>query len=215
MFRDRNDAGEKLAQALMKFENQGVVVIGIPRGGVEVAYHVARALKADLSMIISRKLGHPENPELAIGAIAEDGSLYLSDLADSVSQGDLYNVLSREREEIRRRVQELRDGRPLPDLANKVVVLVDDGIATGATIYATIKLCRNQHAARVIVAAPVSSSQSMDKLRKLVDEVCILEVPEMYWAVSQVYKSFTNLEDSEVRNIMKQWEMEQVQEIRP
>ena len=215
MFRDRKDAGEKLAQALMKFENQGVVVIGIPRGGVEVAYHVARALKADLSMIISRKLGHPENPELAIGAIAEDGSLYLSDLADSVSQGDLYNVLSREREEIRRRVQELRDGRPLPDLANKVVVLVDDGIATGATIYATIKLCRNQHAARVIVAAPVSSSQSMDKLRKLVDEVCILEVPEMYWAVSQVYKSFTNLEDSEVRNIMKQWEMEQVQEIRP
>ena len=215
MFRDRKDAGEKLAQALMKFENQGVVVIGIPRGGVEVAYHVARALKADLSMIISRKLGHPENPELAIGAIAEDGSLYLSDLADSVSQGDLYNVLSREREEIRRRVQELRDGRPLPDLANKVVVLVDDGIATGATIYATIKLCRNQHAARVIVAAPVSSSQSMDKLRKLVDEVCILEIPEMYWAVSQVYKSFTNLEDSEVRNIMKQWEMEQVQEIRP
>lgn len=215
MFRDRKDAGEKLAQALMKFENQGVVVIGIPRGGVEVAYHVARALKADFTMIISRKLGHPENPELAIGAIAEDGSLYLSDLADSVSQGDLYNVLSREREEIRRRVQELRDGRPLPDLANKVVVLVDDGIATGATIYATIKLCRNQHAARVIVAAPVSSSQSMDKLRKLVDEVCILETPEMYWAVSQVYMSFTNLEDSEVRNIMKQWEMEQVQEIRP
>lgn len=215
MFRDRKDAGEKLAQALMKFENQGVVVIGIPRGGVEVAYHVARALKADFTMIISRKLGHPENPELAIGAIAEDGSLYLSDLAESVDQGDLYKVLSREREEIRRRIQELRDGRPLPDLANKVVVLVDDGIATGATIYATIKLCRNQHAARVIVAAPVSSSQSMEKLRKLVDEVCILEVPEMYWAVSQVYKSFTNLEDSEVRNIMKQWEMEQVQEIRP
>ncbi|MBS1544613.1 MAG: phosphoribosyltransferase [Bacteroidetes bacterium] len=214
MFRDRKDAGEKLAQALMKYENQGVIVIGIPRGGVEVAYHVAHALNADLSMIISRKLGHPENPELAIGAIAEDGSLYLSDLAESVSQGDLYKVLSAEREEIRRRIQELRDGRPLPDLANKVVVLVDDGIATGATIYATIKLCRNQKAAKVIVAAPVSSSQSMDRLRKLVDEVCILEIPEMYWAVSQVYKSFTNLEDSEVKNIMKKWEMEHVHEIR-
>lgn len=209
MFKDRKDAGEKLAQALNKFKNQGAVVIGIPRGGVEVAYHVALALQAELSMIITRKLGHPENPELAIGAIAEDGSMYLSDLASSVSQDDLYKVLTREREEIRRRIQELRDGKALPKLEGRIVILVDDGIATGATIYATIKLCRQQKAAKVVVAAPVSSQQSKSRLAKLAEEVYILDTPDMYWAVSQVYQHFENMEDAEVKAVMKQWELQQ------
>jgi predicted phosphoribosyltransferase len=209
MFRDRKDAGQKLGYALEKYRNKNVLVLGIPRGGVETAYYVAKHLNADLSLVVTRKLGFPYNPEAAFGAVAEDGSLYVSPLARPELSGEEINaVLESQKEEIRRRVQKLRKGKHLPDLKDRTVIIVDDGIATGATLFATIELCRKREAGKIVVAAPIAGKRMEDILRKTVDDFVILEIPPFYSAVSQGYDDFSNLSDDEALAFMEKWEKE-------
>ena len=209
MFRDRRHAGEKLGEALEKYRGRNTLVLGIPRGGVETAYYVARHLDAELSLVVARKLGYPSNPEAAFGAVAEDGSIYLSPSATSeLSREQIDDVLREQKEEIQRRIKKLRYGRPLPPLNGKTVIIVDDGIATGATLLATVALCRNKKAGKIVVGAPISGKRMASMLPRMVDEVVILEIPPFYSAVSQGYESFNNLTDEEALEFLDKWEKE-------
>lgn len=154
MFTDRKDAALELAKALGKYKDKNAVVLGIPRGGAETAYYVALHLHAELSLLVSRKLGHPANPEYAFGAIAEDGSIYLSPYArQELSEETINTVVEEQKKEIERRIKILRKGKPLPELKGRTVILVDDGIATGATIFAAIEMCKKRNAGKIIIAA--------------------------------------------------------------
>lgn len=207
MFRDRKDAAIQLAKSLEKYEGQEMLVLGIPRGGAETGYYVAQHLGAKFSLIIARKLSYPFSPETAMGALAEDGSLYVTDMA-SERHKDIAEARERERKEIRRRIEKFRHGKSLPEIKGRTVLLVDDGIATGATLFAAIRMCRNKKARKVVVAAPVSSLKMEEILRQMVDEVVILEKPDHFQAVSQVYQSFGNLTDEETVSFMEKWQEE-------
>ncbi|HSN09517.1 MAG TPA: phosphoribosyltransferase family protein, partial [Hanamia sp.] len=149
MFTDRKDAALKLAKALEKYKNKNAVVLGIPRGGAETAYYVALHLNAEFSLLVSRKLGHPANPEYAFGAIAEDGSIYLNPSSSGqLSDETIQEVVDEQKKEITRRITILRKGKPLPELKGRTVILVDDGIATGATIFAAIEMCKKRKAGK-------------------------------------------------------------------
>jgi putative phosphoribosyl transferase len=209
MFRDRRDAAEQLGQALEKYRNSNPLVLGIPRGGAETAYYVAKYLNAEMSVVVTRKLGYPSDPEFAFGAIAEDGSLYLSDHASTkLSQEEMNHVINSQKEEIKRRIKLLRNGEDLPNLKGRTVILVDDGIATGSTLFASIMLCQNKGASRLIVASPIAGEDMFERLFRMVDEVVILESPPFYRAVSQGYASFKNLTDEEALEFMKKWKAE-------
>lgn len=208
-FRDRRDAGEQLAVALEKYKNQNPLVIGIPRGGVETAYYVAKYLNAELTLIVTRKLGYPIDPEFAFGALAEDGSLYLSKMAPvNLSEEARNEVIDKQKLEIQRRIQKLRGGKPLPAIKGRTVIIVDDGIATGATLFATIMLCQNQKAGKIVVAAPISGYEMLETLEEKVDDVVILETPFDYHAVSQGYDHFYNLTDEEALEFLEKWDQE-------
>jgi predicted phosphoribosyltransferase len=209
MFRDRRDAAEQLGQALEKYRNSNPLVLGIPRGGAETAYYVAKYLNAEMSVVVTRKLGYPSDPEFAVGAIAEDGSLYLSDHASTkLSQEEMNHVINSQKEEIKRRIKLLRNGEDIPNLKGRTVILVDDGIATGSTLFASIMLCQNKGASRLIVASPIAGEDMFERLFRMVDEVVILESPPFYRAVSQGYASFKNLTDEEALEFMKKWKVE-------
>jgi len=209
MFTDRKDAALKLAKALEKYKDKNAVVLGIPRGGAETAYYVALHLHAEFSLLVSRKLGHPDNQEYAFGAIAEDGSVYLSPFArQELSDEAINTVVDEQKKEIERRIKILRKGKPLPELKDKTVILVDDGIATGATIFAAIEMCKKKNVGRIVVAAPVSGYDMEGKLSEKVDEVIILEKPDMFFAVSQAYQTFYNLTDNDALGFMNRWEKE-------
>lgn len=208
-FRDRKDAGEHLAFALEKYKNQNPLVIGIPRGGVETAYYVAKYLNAEMTLIVTRKLGYPINPEFAFGALAEDGSLYLSQMATiNLSEEARNEVIEKQKIEIQRRIQKLRGGKPLPAIKGRTVIIVDDGIATGATLFATIMVCQNQKAGKIVVAAPISGYEMLETLEEKVDDVVILETPFDYHAVSQGYDDFYNLTDEEALEFLEKWQQE-------
>jgi putative phosphoribosyl transferase len=209
MFKDRKEAGEQLALALKNYRNQNPIILALPKGGLVVAYYVAKYLNAELSMVISRKLGYPFQPEAAFGAIAEDGSLYLTEEARIILSDEIIKeVIEKEKKEIKRRIELLRKNEPLPDINNRIVILVDDGIATGATLFAAIQLCKNKKAKKVIVAAPVSGEETIRQLENIVNEVVILEIPYVYYGVSQEYENFQNVTEEEVLEIMDQWEKE-------
>lgn len=209
MFRDRKDAAEQLATALKKYKDKDVIVLGIPRGGAETAFYIARYLNADFSLIICRKLGHPYNPEYALGAIAEDGTIYLNQgMKREVPKQIINEAIDLQRKEIQRRIEILRNGEPLLQLTNKTVIIADDGIATGATVFAAIAMCKKQGAKKIIVAAPVASFEIKRELNEEADEVVILETPVPCYAVSQVYQSFYNLTDKETLHFKEMWEKE-------
>lgn len=209
MFIDRKDAAIQLANELKRYMDKDVVVLGIPRGGAETGYYVARYLNAGFSILISRKLGHPMNPEFAVGAIAEDGSVYLSEIGlIELSKETVDALAEAQKKEIQRRIDILRKGEPLPPLKGKTVILVDDGIATGATLYAAIRMCRNIGVGKLVVAAPVSAIETKRELENEADEVVILETPALYRAVSQVYEHFYNLTDSEAWEFTERWKRE-------
>lgn len=184
-----------------------VLVLGIPRGGVETAYYVAKHLNAELSVVITRKLGYPINPETAFGALAEDGSVYISDSATlNLSEDEMNDVLRQQKEEIKRRIKKLRRGKPIPEIRDRIVIIADDGIATGATLFATIELCKKRMPAKIIVAAPIAGERIVGILQEMVDEVVILETPAFYTAVSQGYENFNNLTDEEALSFIETWE---------
>ncbi len=212
MFYDRKDAASHLAEALVDYKDKDAVVLGIPRGGAVTAYYVAKYLNAELSLIISRKLGHPGNPEYAMGALAEDGSVHMNRQALwDVTREDIDEVISRQQIEIERRINLLRKGEPLPDMKNKMVLIVDDGIATGSTIMAAIEMCRKKGAAKIVIAAPVCGTEVKSELEKIADDVVILATPEYYHAVSQVYASFDQVSDEEALGLLEMWKKEKKQ----
>lgn len=198
MFKDRKDAGEKLGKALEKYRDKNVLVLGIPRGGVETAFFVAKHLKAELSIAIVRKLGYPDDPEAAFGALAEDGSMYVSESGRQyLSAQQIKDIIDVQKGEIKRRQMKLRRGKKMPNLKDRIVIIVDDGIATGATLLATIEMCKAKDVKKIIVAAPIGSEKIKNLLSLLVDEVIILETPFSFNAVSQGYQQFLNLTDDE------------------
>ncbi len=203
LFRDRVDAGEKLARALGALAGQNVVVIGLPRGGVPVAAEVARALGAPLDVLIVRKLGHPRQPELAVGALAQGGfSVRNEGLMAGVSEADFARVLAREQRELERRADAYRGGRPPLDLKGKQAVLVDDGLATGATMRAAVAAAKGAGAARVIVAVPVAAREARELLEGEADRVVCLAEPVGFSSVGSWYADFGQTTDAEVTALL-------------
>lgn len=207
MFYDRKQAAIELAAALEKYKGKNAIVIGIPRGGIETAYYVAEQLQAELSVVIVKKLGYPGDPELAFGAMAEDGTVYYNPSHPiPISQEMIDEIEDRKLEEIQYRKQLFREIQAFPDIKNKTVILVDDGIATGSTFMAAIKMCRKKGAGKIVAAAPVCAKRTVNELQREADEVVILETPEYFIAVSQFYGSFRNLTDQEALAFLEQWE---------
>lgn len=206
MFEDRKDAGRKLATALAHYKGQDVLVLAIPRGGVEVGYEVAKGLGADFSLLVSRKLPYPDNPEAGFGAIAEDGSTFIyEDAARWVPQQTVQRIIQEQKRELERRVLALRGGQDLPEIAARTVILVDDGIAMGSTMRASIELCRKKGAGKVVVATPVAGERVARQLVELVEELIILEMPPFFRAVAQVYRNWYDVSDQEVLQITENW----------
>lgn len=209
VFADRKEAGFQLGKMLeKKYKDKNVLVLGIPRGGIVVAHQVADVLHAELSAVITKKLPHPLQQELAIGAVAEDGSVYLTALARNIDKQDVQRILDGQRVEIQNRIQRFRYGRPLPDMNKRIVIIADDGIATGSTIVPAIRLCKQRQAARVIVAAPVSGERYVSDIDKLADEVVICERPEVFLSVGQVYSDFHQISDEEVVELLNEDQIE-------
>jgi putative phosphoribosyl transferase len=209
MFDDRRDAGRQLAEALADYRDEDVVVLAIPRGGVEVGFQVARALDADFSLVVVRKLPFPDNPEAGFGAIAEDGSTVVAERATyGLGRDTIERVAEFQREEIERRVQVLRRGKPLPDLKGRTVILVDDGIAMGSTMRASIQLIKEQGAGRIVVATPVASWWVAQEIEAMVDQVVVLTKPASFRAVAQVYQEWYDVPDTKVLEILDKWRRE-------
>ena len=206
MFEDRIIAGQKLAKELLDYKGERVVVLAIPRGGVVVGYEVAKALGAPLDVIIPRKIGAPFNPELAIGAITQDGTLILnSPLIDrlGVSESYIQRETERQRKEIVRRMSRYRGDKEYPKLDGKVVILVDDGIATGATIKAAIASIRKQRPTLLILAVPVGPTDTIEEMRRAVDKVICLLTPYPFFAIGQFYHDFRQTSDEEVIRLLQ------------
>jgi len=204
MFIDRREAGEQLAEALASLADEDVVVLGIPRGGVEVAAVVAQALHAPLDVVIPRKVGAPGNPELGLGAVAEDVEVldqHLIRVLD-VSEDYLRQKIADEREEIARRSALYRGGRPAVDLRGKVAVVVDDGVATGGTAAAALKWARAKGAKRVVLAVPVAPGDAVRRLKDEAEEIRVLATPEPFFAVGQWYRSFPQIPDERVIQLL-------------
>jgi putative phosphoribosyl transferase len=200
IFRDRIEAGRRLAQELASLEGEDVVVLGIPRGGVEVGAEVARAHGWPLDTVIPRKVRAPGNPELGLGAIAPGVRVLDERMIRTlgVSEEYLEREIADEEEEIRRRADAYRGGRPPVALKGKVVVVVDDGVATGGTAVAALRWARAQEASRVILAVPVAPAAAVGKLAREADEIVALETPEPFFAVGQWYLDFPQTSDEEV-----------------
>ncbi len=207
-FRDRMEAGQLLAKELAALGSQkDVIVLGVPRGGVVVAYEVAKRLNAPLDVYITRKIGAPYNPELAIGAVASDGTLVLDQsLIRSMGVPDDYvrTETERQRKEIERRLSAYRGPRPEPDLQGKTVVLVDDGVATGATILASLRAIRQRKPAQLILAVPVGPEDTIRVLSQEADRVVCLYAPEVFWAVGAFYAIFDQTSDAEVVRLLQE-----------
>jgi putative phosphoribosyl transferase len=208
MFADRNDAGRKLATKLEQFNNQpGAVVIGLPRGGVVVACEVARRLNLPLDIIVPRKIGAPGNEELAIGAITEEGEAVLDEILVrelNVAPEYIAKTVAKEKQEAQRRLKLYRGDRAPLNLQNKTAILIDDGIATGATMRAAIKSAKYKKAAKIIVAVPVIAPDTLNKLRAEADEIIYLDAPMFLGAIGAFYEEFSQTEDKEVIGLMRE-----------
>lgn len=207
MFRDRVEAGRRLAEHLTHYASRDdVVVLGVPRGGVPVAYEVAVRLGVPLDVIVVRKLGVPYQPELAMGALGEEGVRVLDTrimAMAGISQNELEAVERRERAELHRRAERFRRDRPRVQLDGKVAVIVDDGIATGSTIKAACQVAREFGAARVVVAAPVAPTDATERLAADADEIVIAEQPHGFYAIGQFYDHFDQTSDEEVTSLLE------------
>lgn len=206
MFDNRKDAGKQVGEALERYKNENPLILGIPRGGVMIAAEASRQLGVPFSLIIARKLPFPRNPEAGFGAIAEDGSTFvLEEAASAVRREEIEEIKAKQKEEIKRRVEKLRGGNPLPDLKGKTVILTDDGIAMGSTMRASIGMCRNKGAGKVIIAVPVCSPRVQDTMKSLADDVVVLESPPGFRAVAEVYRHWYDVSDREVLDILSEY----------
>ena len=203
LYRDRADAGQELSRKLYAYRDRAdVIVLGLPRGGVPVAFEVAKALRAPLDVFVVRKLGTPGQPELAMGAIASGGVRVLNDevvKALRIDEAAIERVALVEEEELRRREQQYRGTRPPVAVSGKTVILVDDGLATGSTMRAATAALRQAGAQKIVVAVPVAAQASCEILRTEVDELICGAMPEPFWAVGEWYRDFEQTSDEEVR----------------
>ena len=203
MFKDRVEAGKKLAKKLSGLKNP--VCLAIPRGGVVIGLEVAKSLECPMDIVVARKLGAPGNPELAIGAVTAEGDLVLDDaLIERIEVSHDY-ILEKQEEQIKeaeRREKTYRSGRKALSLRGKTAILVDDGLATGATMEAAVRSVRRKKAVKVIIAVPVAPLETVARLKKSVDEVVVLAAPESFWAIGQFYEHFPQVSDEEVIEIL-------------
>jgi predicted phosphoribosyltransferase len=207
IFADRREAGFEVGKLLKnKYKNKNALVLGIPRGGIVVAYEVAKVLSAELSVVITKKLPHPLHEEFAIGAAAEDGAVFLTSSALNLNSTTVQRIVKAQAEEIKSRIQRFRKSKPLPEMVNRVVIIADDGIATGSTIVPAIKLCKNRKAARIVVAAPVSGTDYVSEVNSLADEVVIAVKPYNFYAVGQVYDDFHSVADEEIISLLEDFQ---------
>jgi putative phosphoribosyl transferase len=205
IFHDRYDAGRQLARKLERHRVEHPLVVGLPRGGVVVAYEIATALGAELDVLVARKLGVPGAEEFALGAIAPGATMVNSDLVASLglSEWDLARIVSRESQELIRRERTYRGNRPSIHVEGRTVILVDDGLATGATAQAAVESLRRQRPRQIIFGAPVCSRDGADALRPVVDEVVCLECPADFQAVGLWYRDFSPTSDAEVLECLR------------
>jgi len=206
LFKDRIEAGKRLASALRSFAGKGAIVLAIPRGGVVVGFEVARTLGLPLDVIIPRKIGAPDNPELAIGAMTEDGTVILDESLISylgVPEAYVKEESNRQKLEIERRLRLYRGEVLYPTLRNRDVIIVDDGIATGSTMKAALASTRKRGAKSVIVAIPVGPSSTIRELKKEADHVVCLHTPESFQAIGEFYEDFAQTTDEEVTSLLK------------
>jgi putative phosphoribosyl transferase len=205
-FRNRREAGRVLAVKLDKYAGRDdVIVLALPRGGVPVAYEVARALGVPLDVFLVRKLGVPGREELALGAIATGGVRLLnSDVVRAlrIPPEVIDKIAAAEREELERREREYRGDRPVPDVRGKTVILIDDGLATGASMRAAVAALRQQDPARIVVAVPIASPSTCEEFRDEVDETICARTPEPFYAVGLWYEDFSQTTDAEVRDLL-------------
>jgi putative phosphoribosyl transferase len=205
-FADRRDAGRRLAEGLMRYAGRDdTVVLGLPRGGVPVAFEVARVLAAPLDVFVVRKLGVPGHEELAMGAIASGGVMVLNPevvVSTGVSQGDIAAVVARELETLKRQETSLRGRRAPLEVQDRVAIVVDDGLATGATMRAAIKAVRDLRAAAIVVAVPTAPRETCQALRREVDDVVCAITPDPFMAVGLWYRDFTPVSDEQVRELL-------------
>jgi putative phosphoribosyl transferase len=206
MFRDRVDAGKKLAKELLEYKESNPVVLAIPRGGVVVGYEVAKELAAPLDIVVPRKIPAPYNPELGIGAVAQDGTIIIdSEIKKYVSFSDEYvqEEAKRQIKEIERRTKAYRRDRESISIKNRVIILVDDGLATGVTMRAAIRSIRKQNPKKIVVAVPVGPPGTVQKIKEEADEVISLITFEPFEAVGQFYSDFSQTSDDEVIEILQ------------
>jgi predicted phosphoribosyltransferase len=205
-FPNRAEAGRVLGLKLSKYAGgEDVIVLGLPRGGVPVAYEVAQALRVPLDVFIVRKLGVPGFEELAVGAIASGGVRVLNEeVANALPNRDeiIEAVTAKEIAELERREHEYRDGRPAPELHGMTVILIDDGLATGATMRAAVKALQQRGAAKIVVAVPVGPLETCKEFEDVADEVVCASAPEFFQAVGQYYEDFSQTSDDEVRGLL-------------
>jgi predicted phosphoribosyltransferase len=205
-FKNRRDAGRKLAAKLQKYAGRSdTIVLGLPRGGVPVAYEVALALDAPLDIFLVRKLGLPGHDELAMGAVASGGVRVLNEeLIQSLEIPStlIDAVAKREQQELERRERAYRDGRTPLDLEGKTVILVDDGLATGASMVAAVVGVRAQNPARIVVAVPTASAETCELFERIVEEIVCAITPEPFWSVGMWYQDFSQTSDDEVRALL-------------
>jgi predicted phosphoribosyltransferase len=206
MFRNREDAGVQLADVLRELPLHHPVVLGIPRGGVVIAAVLARELGAELDVVLARKLRAPNQHELAIGSVCEEGEVYLNHLGEEIARENP-DYLKEEREhqmaEINRRKQLFRQVRPQVSVAGRSAIVTDDGIATGSTMQAALHALRAKKAAEVIVAVPVGSPERLEEVGRLCDRIVCLLAPDTFWAIGQFYEDFAQVEDAEVIELLR------------
>lgn len=206
LYKDRKEAGRRLAAKLTEYNDRyNVLVLALPRGGVVVGYEVARLLNTPLDILITRKIGFPGQPELAIGAVSETGSVALNEDIIStyrVPEDYIKKEISRQEKEIERRVNLYRGGKGIPPLEGKIIILVDDGVATGATMKAAISTLKKEKIKRIVAALPVASRDSEGEIRNMVDECVCLDAPYDFMAVGNYYQDFTQVSDEEVVEIL-------------
>ncbi|HJY14478.1 MAG TPA: phosphoribosyltransferase family protein [Nitrososphaeraceae archaeon] len=215
LFRDRTDAARQLAERLYWLKNEieksksSVIIMAIPRGGIIIGNIIAKELRTKLDLVVTRKIGAPFNPELAIGAVMPDGSYFLNDVAEmiNISQNYIESQIRKEVKEIERRLIEFRGRKEYDNkLEDKIVVLVDDGIATGATILASTKWIKDKHNCKqLIIAVPLAPREILEDLNRAAGKVIVLYTPEPFGAVGRFYQNFKQVSDDEVKEIMKEY----------
>ncbi len=212
VLKNRHEAGRLLAERLDAYRDDPKgIILALPRGGVPVGFTLSQALHLPLDVLITRKLGAPGNPEFALGALSETGTLFLNEealRALAVTRQDLEPTIRIQREEIARRQTLYRKGRSLPSLADRTVLLVDDGVATGATFLASAQALRNLGVHRLVAALPLAPSETCERIRQQVDELVVLLTPEPFFAVGNHYEDFRQVEDEEVVRYLDQAQAE-------